>query len=96
MKSERRRLYMDIQDGGPGPKRGDFVVSMGKKGIGTMYKVLRSRKVQRRDAAALPRFTLFVKIWPKEKWPPPSGQVFEFRWYPRKKKTFEQWMKRRV
>lgn len=90
---ERRRLFIDILDGGPGPRRRDYVVSVGKQGIGTIYLVLRSRQVKRRDPSAVPRFSLDVKVVPNY---PGTAKIFEFHWYPRKKKTFEDHMKRRT
>jgi hypothetical protein len=39
-------------DGAPGPKRGDWIKAIGKKGVGAQYRVLTSRQVKRRDPIA--------------------------------------------
>lgn len=92
-RNHRRRIWMDILDGGPGPRRRDYVVSVGKRGVDTTYLVLQSRQVKRRDPTAVPRFSLDVKVVPNS---PGTAKIFEFHWYPRKKKTFESYMKRRT
>lgn len=84
-----------------GPERGDLLVSMGKRGIGTIYEVRTSRKVNRRDPDAPDRYAMSVKALKTKDvdaaWKP-SKVIFRFWWYPRKKRkqTFEQFMRRRV
>jgi hypothetical protein len=95
-------MWMDMLDGGEGPRRGDIVQTTRRT-----YLVLSSRKVKRRDPAAVPRYMLWaVRWWQLEPemrmklWNSAclrGGQrVFTIEWYPRKKKraTFEQHMRR--
>ena len=94
-------MWMDILDGGPGPKRGDIVQTTVRT-----YLVLRSRRIRRKDPSAPPRYGLWmVRWWQLE---PDMRQrlgdsaarradgqrVYYLKWYPRKKKTFENYMKR--
>jgi hypothetical protein len=94
-------MWMDIHDGSDGPLRGDRLSSSK-----TLYWVLHSRKVKRRDPAACPRYQLFVvkadecepelKGWLLRSAMRREGsRLFRFQWYPRKKKrkTFEQYMR---
>jgi hypothetical protein len=98
-------IWMDMLDGGPGPKRGDIVQTTMRT-----YLVLKSRRIKRRDPAAVPRHQLWAVRW----WQiepemrnqlkasadrrPRGQQVFYMTWYPRKKKTktFEQYMERHI
>jgi hypothetical protein len=93
-------MWMDIHDGSDGPRRGDRLRSPK-----TLYWVLHSRKVKRRDPAACPRYQLFVVKADEcdavvksrllnSALRRGSSRLFEFQWYPRKKKrkTFEQYM----
>lgn len=102
-------MWMEILDGGRGPKRGDLVQSA----IGTKRErtwiVLSSVRIKRREASALPRYRLKMLRW----WDvPPETRMRLYRWarshggqgvfwlqrYPAKKKkrTFEDYMRRVV
>lgn len=94
-------MTMDLLNGGLGPKRGDRLRSPK-----TTYYVLGSRKVNRRDPSAPPRYQLWVEKL-RDIEPELRGRLlrsacrrggsfmFEFTWYPRKKKsrTFEDYMR---
>lgn len=96
-------MWIDITDGGLGPRRGDRLRSPK-----TLYYVLHSRKIKRRDPGACPRYQLLT-VKDSEITERLRGmlnrsaarhggpQRFDFTWYPREKKrmTFEQYMKRR-
>jgi hypothetical protein len=94
------QLVMDMLDGRPIPRRGDRLSSPR-----TLYWVMGSRQVKRRDPVAVPRARLFVAkandIDPelknrllKSALRRGSSQLFEFTFYPRKKKSvsFEQYL----
>lgn len=91
-----RNIYMDILDGTEGPRPGDHIASVGKKGIGTVYLVQVSRLVKRRDPEAPPRYQMEVEVVGRDH--ACHGRWYEFTWYPRKKRrqTFEQYMRRTV
>ena len=94
-------MWMDILDGGPGPRRGDIVQTTVRT-----YLVLRSRRIRRKDQNAPPRYALWMVRWwqlePEMRMllyvsaeRRADGQrVFYLKWYPRKKKGFEDYMKR--
>ncbi|MGH3427706.1 MAG: hypothetical protein ACRDQZ_09095, partial [Mycobacteriales bacterium] len=90
------RMYIDIIHGRAAPQVGDFLVSVGKRGVGSAYLVLTCYRVKRRDPKAYPRYQMETE--PVEIAAVPVGaRTFHFRWYPRKKrKTFEQHMERRL
>ena len=89
------RIYIDLKDRIlPGPKPGDFLISLGVRKK-SAYLVLESYQVKRRDPQAVPRFQMKVE------WVDPCevpdliskrAKVFRFKWYSRDKKklTFEQ------
>lgn len=102
-------MWMDILDGGPGPKRGDLIYTALKDRRGMRMRiVLRSRLMKRRDSSKPPRYQLWMERWweiePEVRmrlWRSacrrPGGQrVFFLDWYPRKKKAknFESMMRR--
>jgi len=95
-------ITMDLNGGGPSPKRGDRLSSPRHT-----YYVLHARVVKRRDPNAAPRFKLFVaKLHELENSTRfqllqsairrGGSHLFEFAFYPRKKKavSFEQFMRR--
>lgn len=86
-------IYMDIPPDAPPPKRGDIVLSPR-----TSYYILHARKVSRRDPSARPRYHLHVAKPDELDWDTQLALLrsadrrggsfrWEFRWYPRKKKT---------
>ena len=96
-----RRIYMDLSPGKDTPKRGWYVLTISEKGVGTVYQVMRSREVNRRDPEACRRVNLWVKVIarkPDDKFLATlDGKTKIFlQWYSRKKKkrTFEQYMRR--
>jgi hypothetical protein len=97
-------MWIDITDGGPGPRRGDWLRSSK-----TLYYVLHSRKIKRRDPEAQPRYELLtikdseidsrLRAMLNASAARRGGrQCFDFTWYPRTKKvrTFEQYMNRKA
>lgn len=69
---------------GDGPKEGDYLQTVVKRGFGTRYIILGSRTVQRRDPASNPRFLLYVL---RDRDPLPSGCcVWHMKWNARKPK----------
>lgn len=96
-----RGLYIDFENDERLPKRGDRVSS----GT-TLYYVLNARRVKRRDPNAKPRVQM--RVIRREDMPDGLAErlvrsaikrhdyscLFEFRWYPRKKKaiTFEEYL----
>jgi hypothetical protein len=95
-------MFIDLRDGGEGPRRGDILASSR-----TQYWVLLSRRVKRHDAKALPRFQMRViragdateelkcKLF-RSAMRRGGTLVFTFDWYKRSKKTFEQHMRRGI
>lgn len=96
------KITMDMLEGEAVPKRGDRLSSPK-----SLYYVLSARLVQRRDPLAPPRYKLWVVkadeleqamrfrlMWSAIR-ADGSSKLFEFTWYPRKKKrvTFEQLMR---
>lgn len=96
------KITMDMLAGEAVPKRGDRLSSPK-----SLYYVLSARLIQRRDLQAPPRYKLWVAkaddleqptrfrlMWSAIR-ADGSSKLFEFTWYPRKKKrmTFEQLMK---
>ena len=96
-----RSIYMDFAQGTERfPQRGDRITT-GK----TLYWVMRSRRVKRKDPLARPRISLGVITsvdideglkgrMLRSAMRRDASLLFEIRWYPRKKKsvTFEQLM----
>lgn len=95
MERTKHQIVLDMDPGERAPRRGDYLVAMGKRGPGARYKIGISRKVQRRDPAAPPRYQL--KVWRVED-VPQGEMVITFTWHPRKKKwrTFEEYMRRGI
>lgn len=106
MKLERTRgLFIDINDGGEGPRRGDVLATTRSR-----YWVLHSRRVKRHDAAAKPRYQMRVirseditdelraKLFRSAMRRAGGTMIFTFGWYKRekKKRTFEQHMRRGI
>ena len=94
-----KRLFIDILDGTPGPRAGDRVASVGVSGeINSVYLVLRSRRIRRRDPQAVPRWSMQVEKIEGETQKPNKRarwRWFEFQWYsraPQRKLNFKQWM----
>ncbi len=78
-----RGIFIDIHDGLV-PRPGDYVVSRGVKGWGTAYLIHSSRRVERRDPEAVPRYTLRVSVTTlEEAFAPSDAQRFVIKWYPR-------------
>lgn len=79
-------MFIDILDGGPGPKPGEFIVTVGKHGRrNSAYFVKTSRAVNRRDRTKPPRFTMTVdKMTIAEV--RPGARVSYMMWYPRASK----------
>lgn len=99
MREDRRvrRITYDFEGKGVGPKKGNFLVSVGKRGIGTVYLIHRVRKVERRVVAEARRFLLYVEVVGGKDEFKKIGEtpVFYLHWYVRKKRklTFEEYMK---
>ena len=81
---DRAGLFLDIGPEDPAPHTGAFLVTVGKRGYGTVYFIIRCRPVKRRDPQACRRFSLTVQ----------RGftladcrgaPTFTLRWYPRTK-----------
>lgn len=96
------KITMDILHGDSIPKRGDRLSSPK-----SLYYILSARIVQRRDSSAAPRYKLWVVraddlkqetrfrlMWSAIR-ANGASTLFEFTWYPRKKKrmTFEDLMR---
>lgn len=89
-------LYIDILGGREVPSPGWYLQAMGRKGArNSAYLVLTARTVKRKNPNAFPRITMDVEIVDEI---PKGAKVFEFFWYPRKKRkrTFEQDIRRKV
>jgi hypothetical protein len=94
-------MYMDMTDGSEGPRRGDAVLSPR-----SLYWVLHSRKVHRKSLGACPRYQMRVmrsrdvtpelreKLLASAHRRAAGSRLFNLKWYPRTKKTFENYMKR--
>jgi len=87
----RPSMWIEIHDGGEGPKPGNYIVTTGKKidsrtgapQWNSAYLVLHARKVKRRDPRALPRYRLkTLRVQIEEVMAPD----FVMRWFPRKKR----------
>lgn len=79
-----KSIYMDMPCRNPGPKAGDYVVTVGKRGVGTVYFVVSSYRVRRKDPAAYPRYQMRVRVVNELPGDLGTAKVFELRWYPRK------------
>ena len=101
-------LFIDMLNGGPALKRGDLVqTNVGDRRERT-WIVLRSVRMKRREVSSVPRYRVWMSRWwelePEarkrlyESAERNGGQrVLSFVRYPaRKKKTFENFMKRGV
>jgi len=90
-------MFVDILGGRLEPKPGWYLQAIGRRGDrNTAYLVLTARRVKRKNPKAPPRITMDVEAVDEI---PAGARVFEFRWYPRKKKrrlTFEEFMRRAV
>lgn len=90
-------LWIDIIGGRERPDVGWYLQAVGRRGDrNSAYLVLTARQVKRKDPKAPPRIAMDVEVVDEI---PPGAKVFEFRWYPRKKKrkmSFEQYMQRGV
>lgn len=90
-------MYIDILGGRERPDVGWYLQAIGRRGTrNSAYLVLSARLVKRKNPSAPPRITMDVEMVDEI---PPCAKVFEFRWYPRKKKRkmdFERYMRRAV
>lgn len=91
-------MWVDITSAeGEEPKPGWFLQAIGRRGDrNSAYIILSTRLVRRRDPRAFRRIAMDVEVVDEI---PAGAKVFEFRWYPRKKKrrmNFEQFISRRV
>jgi hypothetical protein len=69
-----RSLYIDINDGGMGPRRGDYIQCIGRGGkYNSCYLVLTSRRVKRHNPNAVPRYTMMVDLAENVRHRPRSG-----------------------
>lgn len=70
------------------PAAGDWLMTVGARGIGSVYLILASREVKRRDPAAPRRFVLEVQpgytVEDVEQSLP--CKVWNIHWYPRKRR----------
>ena len=80
------RLLMDVPDVFDRPEEGDVVVTQLRRGgEGTNYLVLTSRRVQRRDPAAGPRYAIRCRrIHERDR--PRGARVIGMVWWPRKRR----------
>lgn len=89
-------MYVDILMGRKAPEPGWYLQAIGQRGDrNSAYLVLTARQAKRRDPKAPPRIMMDVQLVDDI---PAGASVFEFRWYPRKKRkrSFEQDMVRRL
>jgi hypothetical protein len=83
-------MYVDILFGRERPEPGWYLQAIGRGGKrNSTYRVVSAREVKRRDTKARPRITMEVEDVDEI---PEGAKVFEFTWYPRKRKsqTFER------
>lgn len=88
-------MYIDIHGGREVPEAGWYLQAIGRHGTkNSAYLVRTARKAKRRDPKAAPRIMMDVEVVDEI---PDGASVFEFCWYPRKKRkrTFEQDIRRR-
>lgn len=81
-----KSIFMDMVQRNPGPKKGDYIVTVGKRGIGTTYLVVSSYRVRRKDPTAFPRYQMKVRVIDKVPDDLGEAKLFQLRWYPRRKK----------
>lgn len=89
-------MYVDILGGREIPEAGWYLQAIGRTGNkNSAYLVLTAREVRRRDPRAARRIQMDVEDVDQI---PPGAKVFEFRWYPRKKKRrgFEEQLARGI
>ena len=90
-------MYVDILRGRERPVKGWYLQAMGRREArNSCYLVLSSYLAKRRDPKAAPRVMMTVELVEEI---PARAKVFEFYWYPRKKKrkrTFEEYIRRGV
>jgi hypothetical protein len=90
-------MYVDVLYGREAPEVGWYLQAVGRAGgRNSAYLVRSCYRVRRRDPGAAPRYQMEVEAVDEI---PPGARVFEFRWYPRRKKrkqTFEEYIARRV
>jgi hypothetical protein len=87
-------MYVDILHGREQPKPGWYLQAIGRRGDrNSAYLVRTARPAKRRNSKAPPRIIMDVQLVDDI---PAGAGIFEFRWYPRKKRkrTFQQDMAR--
>jgi hypothetical protein len=78
------RIFIDLAPGAGAPKRGDYVLTVGKHGPGSGYLVLGVRKIQRRRPSSCERFTLQChRVSANEV----TAPRWTMRWYPRTRRA---------
>jgi hypothetical protein len=78
------RIFIDLPPGDGSPKVGDYVVTFGKRGLGSGYLVLGVRKIQRRRPSSCERFTLQChRVSANEV----TSPRWTMRWYPRTRRA---------
>jgi hypothetical protein len=80
-KREECGLFIDLPHRSNQPQVGDCLISRGVRGYGTAYLVLRVRKVKRRKASTLARYSLRCARVALED--TLNLQTFMFTWYKR-------------
>lgn len=79
-----RRISLEMRDGEPEVKRGNYLMAIGTRGkANSCYQVLIVHAVNRQSPGPV-RYRLVIK---KVETVPAAGIVFYFHWNPRKKKT---------
>jgi hypothetical protein len=89
-------MYVDILYGREKPEPGWYLQAIGRHGTrNSAYLVLTAREAKRRDPQDSPRIYMDVELLVDSEIPK-GAHVFEFYWYPRKKRkrTFEQDIRR--
>lgn len=78
------KIFVDFDDATENPGPGDYIVTSGKRGLGTAYLIRSVRKVQRRRRK-VGTYNRFVFTCERESPDtiPAGAQVWTMRWYPR-------------
>ena len=87
-----RQMTLEMSPGEVGPRRGDYLVAIGRDGRwNSRYRVLIVRPVKRRDATAAEKYSLVMRRLDPEAPLGGTHRVLTFHWNSRakKRKTFE-------
>ncbi len=87
--SDLCRIFIDMAPGDGTPKPGDYLVTVGKKGIGSVYQIASARAARSRptrfhlECLRAPDMRPRASILPSGNVVMPGETVWSMRWYPR-------------